>query len=194
MNHLFLMLRIFLLLCLVSVSYPHAAVAMTRICASLMTASAPLSTEPSKNNFFLVRADEFFTAFDLNKDLHYHKNRTQAEFLLLAENGSRFFLNNDRKVGYGITGEGELISIFNASSTRGLGADAVLHAIQNGAHFLHCLEPLNSYFERFGFVVDATGVSLSLDPVRQRIWTNHGQVTPQRYRMVLKADRHIGTL
>jgi hypothetical protein len=180
--------RQFTFLFLIVLLFPSLTLSNTDTCiiSFLPPTASSEAPAPADSVYFLVTASQFFVAFDLNKDPRFHKSRTKEEFLQLSDKGSRFFLNFKQNAGYAITGEGELISIFNASGRVGLGADAVLHSIQNGARFLHCLEPLSTYFSRFGFVVDTSAVSQALDANRQNIWSQVGAI-PQRMRMVLKS-------
>jgi hypothetical protein len=80
------------------------------------------------------------------------RRRSLEEYQNIVVDKGRLYLSSNLKVGYGIKANGLLISVFNESGEKGLGALAVVDAIHNGATSLLCAEgPLENYYESFGF-------------------------------------------
>src|SRR3990167_5627060 len=79
---------------------------------------------------------------------------------------SKSFLSEDGDVGYSITQENEIISVFN-KGVKGQGKSAIVHAIENGGDNLMALKPLERYYEQFGFrtVKQADNLISGKDPV-----------------------------
>lgn len=66
--------------------------------------------------------------------------------------GATCYLSTDRRSGYVITADGELISVFSLPGAK-QGIAAVRSAVQNGARRLDCLgEFLVTLYSKFGFV------------------------------------------
>lgn len=64
----------------------------------------------------------------------------------------RLFLNQEGTVGYALTREGDMVNVFNNSTVRGAGKEAVIDAIKNGAKTLDAFEGfLPDYYAQFGF-------------------------------------------
>lgn len=59
-------------------------------------------------------------------------------------------LSADKKVGYAVKPDGDIISVFNKGE-KGRGQEAVIDAINNGGTKLDCFEQLKGYYEKFGF-------------------------------------------
>lgn len=58
----------------------------------------------------------------------------------------------DEGVGYALTPDGDLVNVFNNSTRKGAGQDAVVHAISQGAKTLDALDGfLPDYYSKFGF-------------------------------------------
>lgn len=104
----------------------------------------------------------------------------------IVSSGGELFLNVAHDVGFGLTVDRELISLFNASGTSGWGAAAVKVAIGRGLKFLHCLEPLREYYESLGFVVAERYSPAETDAARAALWKAIDQPLPPRLLMVLK--------
>ena len=64
----------------------------------------------------------------------------------------RVYLHDNGNAGYAIKPNGELVSVFNNSSTKGLGSQIVKHAIGNGATHLDCFDGfLVELYSKHGF-------------------------------------------
>ncbi len=64
----------------------------------------------------------------------------------------KVFLSHDKKTGYAITPEKELVNLFNNGGPPGSGKIAVHHAISEGADNLSCFDDfLPDYYKKFGF-------------------------------------------
>jgi len=62
------------------------------------------------------------------------------------------FLTDTKDAGYCITPEKELVSVFNASATKGVGTQLVRHAIEHGAKFLTAFHGfLPDFYRKFHF-------------------------------------------
>lgn len=73
----------------------------------------------------------------------------------------RLFLSEDKKTGYALTDNHELVNLFNAGLADA-GKTAIVHAIKNGARCLNCFDGfLPKYYREFGF-----------DVVRRVKWNN----------------------
>jgi len=88
----------------------------------------------------------------------------------------RLFLSEDRNTGFAITDDGDLVYVFNNSSTKGRMKEIMVNAILNGAVKLDCFDYklLVANYQRWGFVpvskvAYAEGFDSKLDAVRSKI-------------------------
>lgn len=100
--------------------------------------------------FRQVPADSFHTAISRIKE------RSHGAFVHVYSpeeyQHMRTFLSADGLVGYAITSEHDLVSVFNASDVKGAGKAAVQDALRNGAKSLDAFEGfLPQYYKQFGF-------------------------------------------
>jgi hypothetical protein len=116
---------------------------------------------------------------------YFLKHRTADELSEILQSGGQLWVSPDHLVGFGLTGDGELISVFNLSRQAGRGAQAVRYAIELGARFLHCLEPLEAYYQRLGFVRDPDFAPQEIDVTRAARWITAGAQVPRRLRLVV---------
>ena len=70
----------------------------------------------------------------------------------LREMGAKIYLTDDN-VGFALLPDGDMIGVFNNSSRRGAGIEAVILGIAEGAKTLDCVDEwLVRYYKCFGFV------------------------------------------
>ncbi len=82
------------------------------------------------------------------------KIRTEDEYAEIVSQGGQLYLSPDSEAGFGISPDKELISLFNNSKQKGLGAEGVKFAIAHGATWLRTFDGyLRSYYENLGFEV-----------------------------------------
>jgi hypothetical protein len=115
-----------------------------------------VQAESNRPPFRSVGAEEFFTTVSNLPPMRYLRSRSLDEYFQITKNNGFLFLNDDSTIGYGVTKDGLLISVFNNSRTKGRGAEAVNDAVRrSGATSLICVgvPDLKTYYESFGFVV-----------------------------------------
>jgi hypothetical protein len=104
--------------------------------------------EKEKVEFKQVDGHLFAQAIgQMKKNTHVLHQYTPEEYDTM-----RCFLNTHGNVGYCITPENDLVSVFNASGVRGAGMDAVKDALNKGAETLDAFDGfLPNYYKQFGF-------------------------------------------
>ena len=88
----------------------------------------------------------------------------------------KLFVSADGRVGYALSPEGDLQGVFNNSARKGAGAEAVHHAIANGAKTLDAFDNfLPGYYKKFGF--RETGRAKFADEFAPKDWNykEHGR-------------------
>ncbi len=141
-----------------------------------------------------VDAEEFAKQLLASSNSFFVLPRSAAELQAMTETGGGLYLSSDSKVGFGISSSGELISVFNASGTRGRGAEAVRTALALGARFLHCLEPLEKYYTSLGFARDPQFPAEKISGARAEYWEASGIESPRRLRMIRVGPRAVGEI
>lgn len=104
---------------------------------------------PEKNNFNPVIAQEFIASRDrLDADLFaFLTPHTGMDY---EAQGTKLFLSEDRKSGFGINPDGELVSVFSLERKRG--KILVAEAKKQGATHLSCMgDHLLAMYSEFGF-------------------------------------------
>jgi hypothetical protein len=156
---------------------------------SLASSNLQLSVPPESQQLYEFRPA---TAFEFSQVLRERGNplflklRDSTELQQILDAGGVLFLNERKNVGFGITAEHELISLFNASGVPGWGARALELAKTRGMKFLHCLEPLRAYYESFGFEIAHRYLAETSDRGRVAQWAALGRQFPDRLLMILK--------
>lgn len=103
---------------------------------------------PRKPKFRQVHAKAFVAARDKSQRPAFLSHATAAEL-----KNHRLFLDDTNSVGYGLDPDNDLQNVFNNSPTKGLGRDAINHAIRNGARAVDCYDGvLPRIYAEHGFV------------------------------------------
>jgi hypothetical protein len=105
-----------------------------------------LDTLREKFNADNVTPEEFVAARDRSGQSPFITPKTPDEM-----RGDRLFLSDDG-VGFAITPEGDMVSVFNNSGRAGAGEEAIVLAIAEGAKTCDCIAGhLDGYYPKFGF-------------------------------------------
>lgn len=108
-----------------------------------------LFPSPEKITFYIVSEDEFISARDkLHHDLFaFLTPYTEIDY---KNKGTKLFLSQDLKSGFGVNPDGELISVFALERQRG--KILVAEAMKQGAKYLSCMgDHLLEMYSEFGF-------------------------------------------
>jgi len=107
-----------------------------------------LSTGPSGRVWHTPTRDYFIASRNESKRVQY-MSPLSAEDL----QSSRLFMSKDGKIGFSVSGDGDIQNVFNNSDEHGAGVDAIVDAVAHGGRTLDCYDKyLPKLYSQMGFV------------------------------------------